>query len=306
MRTTFPVVTNTILSKAGLDSVRSGEILSVKITENNKGLIKAVIKGKVIILKGSADLRVGKTIKVRAQWSGKTLLLNRVDDKNGIKNIISESGIKNNNLSMLLFEAARRSGLSLKDENLSLLKKLLKQKKELNREEARTAVESIKKGLSAEEMTAVAGSANSEDRKEREKNLLFNHLKDGEELWFIIPYNFTADERSLEGTMRIRKNVVMHEIITVVLEVKLEEGRLFFLIDDYNTKKQKIRFITDGKITAKTKKIIIKRLPQFLGNMRQKIDDNVIKGCLNEQTESLVFDGYSLTESTLKGIEEVV
>ena len=85
MRTTLLGVNNKIISKAGLEQIRSGDIITVKILDNKKGLIKASIKGKILLLKGDPSLKTGDRIRVHAQWSGKTLYLNKLSDKKNYK-----------------------------------------------------------------------------------------------------------------------------------------------------------------------------------------------------------------------------
>lgn len=305
MRTTFSVVSNNFLYKTGLDKIRSGDILSLKIIENKNGIIKAAIKGGLLTLKGSKLLTPDTILRVRAEWNGKTLLLSRIDKESSIKQLFNTYSIKDDFYSISLFEAVKRSGAHLRDENIRLFKRLLRNKKELNKEEARTAAEVVKKGLSADGMIDITGAYSKNNEENRDKTLLFNHLHENDELWFIVPYSFSA-ETKLDGNIRIRKNIKSKDILSVVIDVRASDGRYFFLIENYSSKNRKLKVFAEGHITSGQKKQIKKLLPEILGNLSIKYDDNIKENCFGINGESTVFDGFSEVRPSLSGVEEVI
>ena len=216
MRTAFPVINNRTAFKAGLNRIQSGDILSVKIIKNSNGLIKASVNGKIFNLRGGADLKSGQILKVRAAWSAETLMLERIDSESSIKSLLTQTGLKTDAAALLLFETAKRAGLPLKGSYLNELKRFLRKNRKFNSEEARTAVESIKKGLSAENIIHAITSRDFSDREDREKTILFNSLKKDDELWFVVPYNFKLqhDETGVCGSLRIKKNLSTGKIET--------------------------------------------------------------------------------------------
>lgn len=305
MRTTFSVVNNTFLSKAGSNKIRSGDIFSIKIIDNKNGLITTRIKGNLITFKGSASLKLNTILKVRAAWRGNTLVLDRIEENRGLKKWISTYGIKENPAAVSLFEAVNRSGGHLQDDTLRLLKRLLRKKKEITKEESRTAAELVKKGLSPEEMLSITSVFDGHEEKNKDKALLFNHIADGDELWFIVPYSFSTDELKLDGSIRIKKSIKSKEIQSAVIDVSVSGNRYFFLISNFSGKNRRLMVFTDGKIGANQKKQIKKLLPEILGNLFIKIDDNIIEDCFSD-CSPYDFDGFSAIKSTLSGVEEVV
>lgn|GEM_PF-5197203 len=305
MRTAFLGVSNTILNKAGLDGLRSGDIITVKIIENNNGLIKASIMGRSILLKGPANLQIGQIYRVKTQWTGKTLLLNLIHNKNNASDIFGAPGQTDLGFSML-YSAAKRAALHLKNENVELLKRLLRKKGPLNEEKARLAAEAVKKGLAPEELISIIEHRSGEDRGSQEKTLLFNHLKDGNELWFIIPYSFGIDGTQLSGSLRIKKNTDSGKLTTAVIETEIDSSRLFFMISDFNSEKRRLKVFSEQPLDNSVKNKIKSGLPEILGNLSMKFDDNIIENCFRNQSLEMDFDGFSCEETSADGIEEVV
>ncbi len=308
MRAGFTGISNTILNTAGLDRIRTGDILTVKILENKNGLIKAVIKGKTISLKGGKDLTPGSVIRVKTEWSGKTLFLNRLETGKSLEKMLLTAGIRPENASYALFEAARRSGLHLKEENVEILKKLLKSRGSLDRKNARIAAECIKKGIEPENIIGVFGNYHDQDQRSGQKNLLFNHLKDGNELWFIVPYSFKAEGAELTGSLRIKKNTDTGKILSFVLETEYKDKPLYFLIGNYQAADRTVRILFEGDLTTKEKSTIIRSLSEITCNLNLKFDDNIIENCMDSDNDSIwIFDGFSYSEhNAFSGVDEVV
>ncbi len=308
MRIALQGISNKVIQKAGLAEIRSGDILLIKIIENKKGLIKASLSGKLIQLKGSAELKPGQNLKVRAMWSGKgnILYLNKADAQAAFSKKITDLGIKPDLISTSLFEAARRAGLPLKDDNIRLIKRLLRLKSKLSREEARVAVECLKKGLSAEEITGIINNQFNHDRRKEEKTLLFNSLMCQNELWFIIPYSFSSEELVLEGSIRIKKNTKTRVIETVVLETSFKNGRLYFIIENYGKDNRRLKLAADRMLNNNEKHEIKRLLPEILGNLSLKFDDNIIDDCFKNSHENILFDGFSTYKRSANSIEAFV
>ena len=220
--------------------------------------------------------------------------------------MIAESGVKFDSTSAVLFEAARRAGLSLTEDNLKILKRLLRNKTKLKSEEARIAVEAIKKGINPEEIIGLTEGDNKSDQKKQKKNILFNQLKDGNELWFIVPYSFNIENKVLEGSIRIKKNTDTSKINTVVIESCYKQGKLFFLIDNYSSSRRTIKILYGENLPEKVKTEIKSTLPEILGNLSMKIDDNIIENCFKKAEKESVFDGFSLSVGNAAGIEALV
>ncbi len=313
MRITFSGISNRVNSKAGLENIQSGEILSVKITKNKQGSVKAILNGKNLSITGRIlDLKNGDLVKVKTEWVGKKLYLHRLDSSNAIKNILSESGIKPEPNSILLFEAIKRAELPLKSDLVKELKRILRKSSKLSPEQARTAAEAIKKGLSPDEYIASFEHKEPQDRQNKEETLLFNSLSGDDYLWFIVPYNFSIAEQngSVSGSLRIKKNIASKKIETVVIEASAgtasNKGRYFFLIDKYQSNEKVLRIFTEGNLSKSEMREIKKRLPEILGNLPVKIDDNINENCFDEKSAGFLFDGYSYDESVSSGFEEVV
>lgn len=305
MRTSVTGVSNNVLLKAGLDRIQSGDILTLKIIENSKGLTKVLLKGKTIYINSMKDLIPGKTIKVRAQWSGKTLYLHRLELLK-IDNPFTEAGLKNNPASMLLLEAARRAGLSIRENNIKILKKLLRTDRKLNKETARFAAEAVKKGLSPDNLIAlITANYDFSDGKDEEKTKLFNQLSSDNELWFIVPYKLRIEEYELKGSLRIKKNLLTKQIETVVIESIIEEEKIYFLIRNYNKVNTELKILTEGKLKPKIRKKIKENLNEIQGNLSLKIDDNIIEECFVTE-KGLNFDGFSLIYNNYSGFEAIV
>ena len=305
MRTVFSGVSSNILNKAGLGKIQSGNILTVKIIENKNGLIKAAVKGRILFIKGDSGLKIGNVYRVRAQWSGKTLQLQMLENnENPFKSFGMQTEGPNPDL---IFAAARRAGLHLKDSNINLLKRLIRRRDTLTDEKARFASEAVKKGLSPEEMVAVIASGDGEQKSRDEKTKLFNHLTDDNELWFIVPYNFTPDgETGLSGSLRIKKDLISRKIMLVVLETLIDGQRLFFMIDWAAQKNRSVRLFTEGDLSPDKKIKITERLPEILSNLSLNFDDNIIESCFQNNSDGGLFDGFSFSDLPSDGIEEIV
>ena len=306
MRAVLTGINQTVLNKAGLDKLPSGRILSVKIIENNKGLIKASIAGRLIQLKGSVNLKPGNLYRVRTEWIGKTLNL-RIIDKSGEILEMFKTGNSENPESLILFEAAKRAGMHLKDENIRLLKRLLRKKTGLTDEKARLVAEAVKKGISPEEMIGIIDGSSVDSRERREKTLLFNHLSSDNELWFIIPYNMTVEGgEELCGSLRLRKSLDNGKINLVVIETRLDDtGRLFFLINWNSGKNTTVRMFSDCRLPNQMKKEVKERLPEILSNLSLKFDDNIIENCFQDESCEGLFDGFSFSGTIAGGVEEM-
>lgn len=298
---------NNFLNKAGLKSIQSGEILSVKILENKGSLAKVSLKGMIVMLRTEDVLAPGATIKVRAQWSGKTLYLNKPEN-NSADIFFKAAGIENNLSAHLLIDTAARAGLSIKENTIKLIKKLLRRRgcKDLDKETARLAVEAIKKGLSPENILGAAGlSGRDDDTADHEKTILFNQLKSGDELWYIVPYKFSVENTEIKGSLRIKKNLTTDKIDTTVIEAGLRENRLFFLIKNYGKKNMELKIFSEKKLNSTIKRKIKKNLAEIQGNLKLKIDDNITEECFSTDKDYF-FDGFSMFSSESSGFETIV
>ena len=167
-------VNNSLILKTGLKGVQSGEVFSVKIISNNNGLIRLALKGRLLNVKGDGSLEPGKTVRVRAEWAGKTLVLRQLDSKSRFTNIIRGHGLKPDAGTVAMFRAAADAGLPLTRDNVRLMKRFLRSADEPDREEARTAAELIKKGLDPSRIIQVLESYDREDdQKQHESAILF-------------------------------------------------------------------------------------------------------------------------------------
>jgi hypothetical protein len=299
---------NIQVHKAGLGKIRSGDIFSIKIIESQDGFLKASIKGKILTIKSTRYFEDGKTLRVKAEWSGKTLLLKTVTGKEMLKNFIAGAGIKPDEAAVTLFQAARSGSLVLKDENIRLLERFLKYRKDLSNEEARTAVEFIKKGIYPEGISDLFnGEGFQEDRRKEDSALLFNHLQDSRDLWFVIPYNFKkmsseGGADGLTGSIRYQKNLDNGKIEKVILDIITFSNRYFFMIESFSLQKRKLHIFTEKEISSRQKKAILNELPEILSNLPAEIDDNIREN----YTADTEFDGFSFNDEPAGGIEEFV
>ena len=305
MRTSLTGVNNSIIIKAGLDRIRSGDIISLKILENKNGLIKASVKGKIISFKALEGMMPGDLVKVKAQWSGKVLYLQRIENKQ-LQNFIRENGLSSDPATITILETARRAGLPLKTDNLRLLKKFIRKSGKGNRESIRLAVEAVKKGLSPVNLLNILQfSGDSDNENEQNKAVLFNQLNSGNELWFVFPYKFKIESSILEGSIRIRKNLLIKKIDSVVIETSMDIGKIYFLIKNYGTENSEMQILTEKKLRPFMRRKIKTGMNEIQCNLSLKIDDNIIEECFGDEN-GLNFDGFTLDYTDRKGFEAVV
>ncbi|MDC7225831.1 MAG: hypothetical protein PQJ61_03590 [Spirochaetales bacterium] len=303
-----------------MGNIRSGDILTVKIIENNNGLIKASLLGKTMLLKGPDNLQVDSVHRVKALWNTEILQLNLLDSKSRVSELFDMSASlkgASDHFASMLFAAAKRAGLHLKDENVNILKRLIRKKTNLDVEKSRIASEAVKKGLSPDELLMIfeGTDSESENRQNKEKTLLFNHLKSNDELWFVVPYNFSGgfsetessdQDLSLNGSIRIRKEMKTGKISLAVIETRIENKRIYFMIKDFNNKHAAMKIFSDGILDKSTKKAIREELPKILGNLPIKFDDNIIEDCFEDRADGSGFDGFSYSDFSAEGVEEIV
>jgi hypothetical protein len=295
-------VNKNLVIKSGLGKVQSGDILTVRIIENRNGRIKASIHGKIITVKSSMNLIDGQVLKVKAGWKGRTLILNLVDADSNLKSIINELNIQANSAALNLFRAAGTAGLVLKDDIIKLIKRFLRGRKKLSSEEAGAAVELFKKGLYPENLIQLFCGDGEPDERDEQKKLLFNHLQDGEEQWFIIPFNFSSGSRAIKGSIRLQKRKINKKTEKVVIVVHNDDNKYYFVIDKYTSEKRRMHIFYSGELSADARLGIKTVLTEILGNMGLEIDDNIREKCF----QNTDFDGFSLSREVNFGIEEVV
>lgn len=302
MRVASTDVNRNLIVKSGLGKVQSGDIFSVKIIKNSNGLIKALVRGKLIDVKSSRNLIPGQVLKVKADWKGNTLILKQIDSAVKIKTALEGMNVKPDQASIAMFRAAGKAGLVLKDDIIKIIKRFLRGRKKLSSEEAGAAAELLKKGLYPENMIQFITGGGEPDERHEQKKLLFNHLQDRDDLWFIIPFNFMHDGRSLDGSIRIQKRKITKKTEKAVIAVSDGDNKYYFLIECFTSAKRKIHVLTEGSPDEALKRGIKILLPEILGNMSVEIDDNIREKCF----QSEAFDGFALNGDRSFGIEEFV
>ena len=193
-----------------------------------------------------------------------------------------------------------------------MLKRFLRSKERPTVEDGRAAAECIKKGLEPEALEAVFARY-GEPRRDNDDppELLFNHMKNEDELWFIMPYNFDGGDGNMQGSLRFCRNLRSGEITTEVIEAGIRNRRVFFLIENPQSDSRRIRVFTEGAADRSLKKQIKIALPEILGNTDCKFDDNIIENCFKVEQQDgnrsrKKFDGFSYETEVSAGVEEIV
>ncbi|MDC7126816.1 MAG: hypothetical protein PQJ46_14690 [Spirochaetales bacterium] len=302
MKTTIPVVKNTKLVKPGANNIRSGEKLTLKIKENKNSLIKAFVKGQMIEFRTSIPLKAGDQVEVLSEWKNNKLFFNIINGQKYL-DIGNDFYFK---LSDIIYQTAKRAGIPLKDYYLKELKKIGERKKDIKPEDLRMDIEKLKKGIIPESLSSVENISNNSNENKKEDIILFNNLKNGNELWFIIPINMKVEKENICGNIKIRKDLGLKKITTVVIETSYKENTIYFYIDNYHLERKNIKFFTEKELDRKIKKRINIKLNEILSNMNLIIDDNKINGEIIETCENTGFDGFSMDAKELDRIDTFI
>lgn len=218
----------------------------MKILKSDAKSTQILVRKNVLTVK-KLPYANGSILNVRALWLGKKLhfsILKKTKDS------LNQAFLDTNThklIDKVFLSEILHSKTNLNEIQIKLLKELIKKRSDISKEELRTAIEAIKKGLNPEDFFNIFGASFKKDNNEsnREKYLLFNHLKNDNVLWYYMPIDLKiSDEDFLSGSLRIKKDVSIKAITNVVIEVKIDiERRVFFLINDYNKKKPKACFV---------------------------------------------------------------
>ena len=302
MRAAFSGVNRNLIIKSGLGRVQSGDILFVKVLEAKDGLSKASIAGKIITVKSSLALEAGKSFRVRALWQNdKLFLLPLKADAEAAGLFEGLYGSGGEKISDAFIRKAAFSGLVIKNDVVRYLRRFLRRRKDSNPEKEGLIIELLKKGLYSESMVETL-SGEKEERDDGSSELLFNHLQDKNELWFIVPFDFKAGGTSIPGSIRMKKNRSTGKTEKAVIEVRRPSGKMFFSIDDFSGGSKTLRLASEEDLGPAEKQKIKTGLIEFLDNMSLKIDDNIIENCFTGGG----FDGFNFGGRSSSGVEEVV
>ncbi len=299
-------INRNLILKAGINNVKTGDFLYIKVLSHINDKARISVNGKILTVNSSLLLKSGQTLRVKAVWNGNLLELRPAEQPAAAKMPALLNGyFKSDTEGAVVFAAMKNAGLSLKDENIKNMVKILSRLKKADPGKARIAAELLKKGFIADENAVSYIEGNSaEDNHKKNNNFheLFNSVEADDINWLILPYSLKGPERMLKGSLKLkfRKSVKLPD--TAVLEVMLDTERLFFVIDNPCRDNRKIEIYTsqEGRLLKKTE--IRNELEENLRNLGIKIDDNINNWCFDKG----IFDGFGPTEnSAASGFEEL-
>ncbi len=299
-------INRNLILKAGIDNVKTGDFLYIKVLSHDAGKARISVNGKTLTVISSLSLVSGQTLRVKAVWNGNMLELRLSDTAAGKIPAILSGYFKSDIEGSVVLTAMKNAGLSLKDENIKNMVKVLSRLKESGPGKARIAAEMLKKGFIADENAVVflEGNGLDEGHENNDKfHELFNSVESDVTNWLILPYSLKGPERILKGSLKLkfRKHVKLPEV--AVIEVVINGEKVFFVIDNPCRDNRRVEIFTsqEGRFLKKTE--IRNELKENLRNLGIKFDDNINNWCFGED----LFDGFSLTSDyAASGFEELV
>ena len=299
MRAAFSGFNKELNAKAGLKTIRPGDLFILKVSENKEGQKGVLLKGRFFKLQTDQNLISGRKIQVRARIRAGRIEFEHVTNREKGSGTVPFVGSREDSVVDYILRRAAAGGLIIRKRLMLTVKRFLRKHPAPSDDESSAFIELIKKNLYSESMLSFLTSC-GDRRGGDERALLFNHMQKGDELWFIKPFCFKGDQADLPGSIRIKKNRKTNKVIKYVIETIYKDHRIFFEIDNLNIRKMKIYY--EDRLGSGDKKKFIAGVHEILDNKDVKFDDNITTQCLKKHA----FDGFESYSVKTDGVEEII